>query len=126
MNRIAKLACVYALVSWNSAAIGCLVGDVPDPVEVLDYNASLHKEQNDREALIALYQATGGESWTRNDGWVSSAPLDEWHGVKASLGRVQSLNLTTTYPASGTSTFDKSSIIRPSLEFAGQLPDFSN
>ena len=130
MNRIAKLACVYALVSWNSAAIGCLVGDVPDPVEVLDYNASLHKEQNDREALIALYQATGGESWTRNDGWVSSAPLDEWHGVKVSLGRVRSLNLSNNnlsghLPPELLRLTSLRSLDLRWNSLSGQLPDFS-
>ena len=37
----------------------------------------------DREALIALYNATDGESWERNDKWLSSEPVGEWHGVLA-------------------------------------------
>ena len=35
----------------------------------------------DREALIALYNATDGENWKDNDNWLSDAPLSRWHGV---------------------------------------------
>jgi Leucine-rich repeat (LRR) protein len=38
---------------------------------------------SDRDALIALYYTAGGESWTDNGGWLSDAPLGEWHGVTA-------------------------------------------
>ena len=31
--------------------------------------------ETDREALVALYNATGGESWSENDGWLSDAPI---------------------------------------------------
>ena len=34
-----------------------------------------------REALMALYNATGGPGWTRNDKWGSDAPIGEWEGV---------------------------------------------
>lgn len=51
-------------------------------------------ESSDREALVALYQATGGDSWTRKDGWLTDSPLDEWQGVGAPGGRVTSLYLS--------------------------------
>ena len=35
----------------------------------------------EREALAALYVATDGPNWTRNDNWLSNAPLDEWYGI---------------------------------------------
>ena len=48
----------------------------------------------DREALVALYNATGGPDWTRNDNWLSDESLDEWYGVVAdSTGRVTGLRL---------------------------------
>ena len=40
----------------------------------------------DREALVALYNATGGPNWIRSLNWVSDAPLHEWHGVKTGTG----------------------------------------
>ena len=34
-----------------------------------------------REILRMLYEATGGEEWWRRDGWLTEAPLEDWHGV---------------------------------------------
>lgn len=34
-----------------------------------------------RDALVALYHATNGGDWNRNDNWLSDAPLGEWFGV---------------------------------------------
>ena len=42
----------------------------PDPVK-----------GDDRAALVALYNATGGDKWERNDNWNTDAPLDTWYGV---------------------------------------------
>ncbi|MCZ0940639.1 MAG: hypothetical protein OXJ55_18485 [Caldilineaceae bacterium] len=51
---------------------------------------------SDREALVALYNATGGANWTNNTNWLSDRPLDEWHGVHTDeFGRVTSLMLGT-------------------------------
>ena len=35
----------------------------------------------DRDALVALYQATDGANWVNNDNWLTDAPLDAWYGV---------------------------------------------
>ena len=32
----------------------------------------------DRAALVALYDATGGETWTNSTNWKTDAPLGEW------------------------------------------------
>ena len=37
--------------------------------------------KTDREALVALYNATNGENWDESDNWLSDAPLGEWYGV---------------------------------------------
>ena len=37
--------------------------------------------ETDREALVALYNATNGQNWFENDNWLSDAPLGEWKGV---------------------------------------------
>ena len=50
--------------------------------------------ETDREALVALYNATNGENWTISDNWLSDAPLGEWHGVTTNDdGRVIQLRL---------------------------------
>lgn len=48
----------------------------------------------DREALVALYNATGGANWRDSANWLSDAPLDDWYGVKTdSDGRVVEISL---------------------------------
>ena len=41
----------------------------------------------DRDVLVALYEATGGPNWTKNDNWLTDAPLDSWHGVETDASR---------------------------------------
>ncbi|MBR5465565.1 MAG: redoxin domain-containing protein [Alistipes sp.] len=36
---------------------------------------------NERKALIALYQAMGGDQWTNNSNWCSGLPISEWYGL---------------------------------------------
>ena len=49
---------------------------------------------NDRAALVAFYNTTGGPGWANNDNWLTDAPLGEWHGVTTdSNGRVVGLDL---------------------------------
>ncbi len=48
----------------------------------------------DREALVALYEATDRFGWDDDDNWLSDAPLSEWYGVTINArGRVVSLFL---------------------------------
>ena len=54
----------------------------------------------DRAVLVTLYEATGGPNWTKNDNWLTDAPLGEWHGVSTDeSGRVQRLELRANYLA---------------------------
>ena len=49
----------------------------------------------DRDALIALYDATDGDNWTTNTNWKSDKPLGEWYGVTTNTeGRVTALRLS--------------------------------
>ncbi len=51
--------------------------------------------ETDREALVTLFNATGGEGWGSNRNWLSDAPLGEWHGVATNeKDRVVRLNLS--------------------------------
>ena len=48
----------------------------------------------DREALVALFNATDGENWENNENWLTAAPLGEWRGVTTNgKGRVVELYL---------------------------------
>ena len=55
-------------------------------------------------ALKAIYEATDGTKWVRNDNWLSDQPLDTWYGVTVSGDVVTGLdlaanNLTGNLPA---------------------------
>ncbi len=50
---------------------------------------------SDRDALVALYNATDGPNWKHNTNWLSDRPLHEWHGVGTVNGRVSSLHLSS-------------------------------
>ena len=86
---------IPGLVTLNLAN-NPLTGSVP--VELMDRveRFSLSGTQlstPDREALAALYHATGGPNWTSNDGWLSDRPLGEWQGVVAENERVVELKV---------------------------------
>ena len=50
--------------------------------------------ETDREALVALYNATGGPNWDSNDNWLSDVPVSEWFGVTTDdNGHVTELSL---------------------------------
>ena len=49
---------------------------------------------SDRDALVALYNATDGPNWTTSTNWLTDRPLSEWHGVDTDdNGRVTGLDL---------------------------------
>ena len=58
-----------------------------------------------KTALLALYNATGGESWTKKDGWNTDAELKDWYGIKLDGNHVTEVklpnnNLQGSIPAS--------------------------
>ena len=54
--------------------------------------APLWAQNADSLALVALYNATSGQSWTNNAGWLTE-PLHMWHGITVDSGRVVGLVL---------------------------------
>ena len=47
-----------------------------------------------RAALEAVYASMDGEGWTFSDGWLTDAPIGEWHGVTVDAdGQVTKLDL---------------------------------
>ena len=47
----------------------------------------------ERLALAEFFAASGGDSWTRRDGWNTAAPVGDWHGLTSRGGRVRSVAL---------------------------------
>ena len=48
---------------------------------------------SERDALRSLYQAFAGEQWKHAEGWLSDAPLGEWHGITVQSGHVIEVDL---------------------------------
>ena len=48
----------------------------------------------ERDALVALYNSTGGAHWNNNENWLSDEPLNTWYGVRTVGGRVTKLFLS--------------------------------
>ena len=97
IGRLTGLEWVY--VSGNRFE-GC----VPDELRLVENNDSDQlnliycgfnpSDPDDRAVLVKLYNATNGDNWHNNEGWLSDLPLDEWHGVEVNyLGRVARLVL---------------------------------
>ena len=83
-----------------TAALAACGSDEPSGVTGPDRTASIPTEtpasgsvETDREALVALYNATDGENWNQSDNWLSDAPLGEWKGVLTDDRRVVVLYL---------------------------------
>jgi Leucine-rich repeat (LRR) protein len=51
------------------------------------------QRQQDSLALVALYNSAGGINWTDKTNWLSSEPINTWHGVKVLNNRVTEVNL---------------------------------
>ena len=65
---------------------------------VVDIDEIIQEEQNtlleERNALVAIYNALDGPHWQRHDNWCSDRPVNEWSGVGTdNEGRVVSLNI---------------------------------
>ena len=83
---------------------------------------------DDREALVALYNATGGDSWSNNRNWLTDQPLDDWYGVTTAWnGRVtrvelDSNSLSGTIPAELGNLHNLSSLFLSSNQLTGTIP----
>lgn len=81
----------HGLLERNAPEGGFQAGHVYDlSINENEFDKIMAQE---REALIALYNETGGDNWTDNTNWCSDKPLNEWFGVEFWNGHVRSLSL---------------------------------
>ena len=87
--------CTWDL-TFDSATTGTATGtcDYEPPTTSRWRLVDIPTAADDRGALVALYNTTGGENWTNDTNWLSSAPLAQWYGVITDeSGRVTELDL---------------------------------
>ncbi len=59
------------------------------------YSQLKNNVAGDRQALMDLYEATGGDGWHNNSGWGDGPPSNGWYGVEVNGdGRVIRLDLS--------------------------------
>ncbi len=66
---------------------------LPNGVSLSIINAGITDYDRDRQALVDLYNNTGGTFWTRNTNWLSG-PIETWDGVTVTNCRVTGLKLS--------------------------------
>ena len=77
-------------VGNGMADITATAGEASDMVSI-----SVMGPSPDRETLIAIYNATDGPNWTKQDNWLSEAPVGTWYGITTNDGgRVTKLELS--------------------------------
>ena len=83
------IAATFATLGFGLAVL--ILSNGPRSVPAAQLEAIAMTE---RAALTALYDATGGQDWKTNDGWLSDDPLDQWLRVTTDEdGRVTSLDV---------------------------------
>ena len=86
---ILLIAATFAVLGFGLAALVLSNGEMSVPATQPEATA-----MTERAALTALYEASSGQDWKTNDGWLSDAPLDQWLRVTtAEDGRVTSLDV---------------------------------
>ncbi|MGK2857163.1 MAG: leucine-rich repeat domain-containing protein [Thermoanaerobaculia bacterium] len=85
--------------------------------------------QAERDALVAIYNATGGPSWTNRSGWLGAAGTEcTWAGVFCEGGRVVNLYLQenglsgTIPPETGNLTALRDLFLSANTNLSGALP----
>jgi len=71
-------------LEWLFLADNRLTGCVPEvwqDVEENDLDEVGLPICTDKDALIAIYQATDGDNWVSNQNWLSNRPIGTWYGV---------------------------------------------
>jgi hypothetical protein len=78
--------------------IGFDTSSPPDDVQAqgpatFDCTTVTEIPQSECEALVAFYISTGGDNWSRNNGWLQTNTPCTWYGLTCAEGHVTQLEL---------------------------------
>lgn len=76
-----------------------------------DITEEIIPDVDGREALMALYEAAGGENWTNHENWGTNTELSEWYGVTVEDNEIVALELSDNN-LSGTLPVELGALIR--------------
>ena len=75
----------------RTATLSIKTANIEQKVTILQAG---YDDKVERNALIALYNATNGDNWKNNTNWCSDKPLGEWYGVSTDYSnKIYSINL---------------------------------
>ncbi|MDE0142478.1 MAG: fibronectin type III domain-containing protein [Caldilineaceae bacterium] len=111
-----------------SAAPAASPTPTPTPTTAPSATPVLPGSISEREALVAVYHATGGENWAQDSNWMTDEPLGSWRGVTTDRnGSVIELdlnrNLLSGYIPAGLGSLPNLRILRMSgNDLEGTIP----
>ena len=89
-------------LSRNPRLSGCMPDELLD-IEINDFeHLDLQScDALERAVLADFFEAMDGDNWTNSDGWLSDAPLGQWHGVSTdrTAESFHWTSRTTAFPA---------------------------
>ena len=128
LSVVLALALTAALVACGSDEPSSGTASTATDAAATAPPAASGSAETDREALVALYNATDGENWNESNIWLSDAPLGEWYGVTTNDdGRVTALDLygnglSGEIPAWLGSLSNLSDLILGGNDLSGEIP----
>ena len=84
-------------------------------------------DEHEREMLIAFYQSTNGDNWTKKDNWCSDKPMSEWYGIEtwydavSKKSRVKSIGLPNNNLTGSASLADLKSLYELNILSGNQI-----
>lgn len=79
------------LASYTCIVTSTMIPDLTLERELVKFRAPVSMQE--RDALIALYNSSNGVNWTNNDNWLTSAHVDDWHGIETYGNQITNINL---------------------------------
>lgn len=70
-----------------------LFGAVPVSAQSFDCSSVTDVQQEECEALVALFTSTNGAGWTNKTNWLQTTTVGDWYGVNVEIGHVKFINL---------------------------------